>query len=188
MQGSGETLKPAVGHADTRSMRRGFTLVELIVIIVVLGVLSGVAIPRYFDHVESARVSAIAAFLRSAERALLNYERDFIQPANTALGVHSDAANAWTGTVFAQYFDPVALDSRPMMVDMVSMQIFTPPMMTPAESRVTIRSTTLSEPMLTRIDGLMDDGNISTGAVYRWATPDGLGRSVFGVHWRTTGW
>ena len=42
-------------------MRHAFTLVELIVVIVILAVLSGVAIPKYFNYRDKARESTAAA-------------------------------------------------------------------------------------------------------------------------------
>ncbi|MBY0312809.1 MAG: prepilin-type N-terminal cleavage/methylation domain-containing protein [Phycisphaerales bacterium] len=56
-----------------RRPRQGFTLIELIVVIVVLAILSGVAIPKYIDYAESARVTAIAANLKMIQRAMLQY-------------------------------------------------------------------------------------------------------------------
>ena len=41
-----------------RSRRHAFTLIELIAVLVVLAILSGVALPKYFDYRERAQVSA----------------------------------------------------------------------------------------------------------------------------------
>ena len=41
-----------------RSRNRAFTLIELIVIIVVLAILAGVAIPKYIDYTANAKSSA----------------------------------------------------------------------------------------------------------------------------------
>lgn len=46
-------------------MKKGFTLIELIVVTAVLGVLSSIAVPRAFGFVERARITADQATVRS---------------------------------------------------------------------------------------------------------------------------
>jgi len=55
-----------------RTSARAFTLVELIAVIVVLAILSAVAIPRFIDHSEDARVSAAKAARASLASAIVN--------------------------------------------------------------------------------------------------------------------
>ena len=50
-----------------------FTLVELIVVIVVLAILSGVAIPKYFDYAAKAKESACKATISAVRSAIANY-------------------------------------------------------------------------------------------------------------------
>ena len=54
--------------------RSGFTLIELIVVIVILAILGGVAAPIYLDYSERARTGAIVAEVRTVTGGL----RDFL--------------------------------------------------------------------------------------------------------------
>ena len=50
-----------------------FTLIELIVVIVVLAILSGVAIPKYLDYSSKAKESACKGTLGAARSAIANW-------------------------------------------------------------------------------------------------------------------
>ena len=56
-----------------RNRSRAFTLVELIVIIVVLAILSGVAIPKYIDYTANAKASAAKATIGAVRSAIGNF-------------------------------------------------------------------------------------------------------------------
>lgn len=53
--------------------RKGFTLIELIAVLVVLAILSGVALPKYFDYSERARTSALQGSLGGVRTAVANF-------------------------------------------------------------------------------------------------------------------
>lgn len=52
---------------------RAFTLIELIAVIVVLAILSGIAIPKYFDYAQQAKASATKGALGGMRSSIANF-------------------------------------------------------------------------------------------------------------------
>ena len=75
--------------------KRGFTLIELVIVIVILGILSAVAIPKYVDMQTEAREAAIKGSLGNIRSALS------IQYAKNALGGNAIFPGILDGTIFA---------------------------------------------------------------------------------------
>ena len=59
-----------------KDFRNGFTLIELVIIMVILGVLAAVAIPRLGNTIDSSEVSAEEAVIGSLRSALEVYAMD----------------------------------------------------------------------------------------------------------------
>jgi general secretion pathway protein G len=59
-----------------RARHRAFTLIELIAVIVVLAILSGVAIPKYLDYSSRSRTAALQGSLGNIRSAIGNFFSD----------------------------------------------------------------------------------------------------------------
>lgn len=63
-------IDPRIGRAA------GFTLLELLVVIVIIGLLSGLVVPRYFDTVGKSKAKIAKAQMAALEKALDQYRLD----------------------------------------------------------------------------------------------------------------
>ena len=55
---------------------RGFTLIEIMVVVVILGILAGIVVPRLLDRPEEARRTKAAVQIKSLEEALGLFKLD----------------------------------------------------------------------------------------------------------------
>ena len=59
---------------DGKEHGSGFTLVELVTVIAILGILSSIAVPAYSTYAEKARITACIAEIRMLEKDIIAYE------------------------------------------------------------------------------------------------------------------
>ena len=57
-------------------MKKGFTLIELMIVIAIIGILAAVAIPMYADYTKKSRTSEVATNLKDIATAQLVYKED----------------------------------------------------------------------------------------------------------------
>ena len=78
--------------------QRGFTLIELVIVIAILGILAGVAIPHYLSFEEETRGARILADLRAVESSANMYS-----VVNGALPTSAEAKTALVSKYLAAW-------------------------------------------------------------------------------------
>jgi len=78
---------------------RGFTLIELMVVMVILGILAGLIVPRIMDRPEEARRTKAGVQIQSIEQALKLYKLDNGQYPTTEQGLQALVEPPATGNL-----------------------------------------------------------------------------------------
>jgi general secretion pathway protein G len=74
---------------STAAQSSGFTLLELLVVVVIIGLLAGFVAPRYFGQVGKSEVNVAKAQLDALEKALDQYRLDIGRYPSAELGLEA---------------------------------------------------------------------------------------------------
>jgi general secretion pathway protein G len=81
---------------------RGFTLLELLVVVVIIGLLAGLVAPRYFESVSKSKTKVARAQIESLDKALDQYRLDVgnypsAEQGLGALNIQPSGVTKWQG-------------------------------------------------------------------------------------------
>jgi len=74
-------------------MRKGFTLLELLIVVIVIGILATIAIPQFLTSLEKARVGKAKNALGLISHALKMHRAEYDSYVNATIGVNGTLHN-----------------------------------------------------------------------------------------------
>ena len=86
----------ALAHPARRHLHRGFTLIELMVVLVIIGVLAALIVPNVLDRADDARVTAARTDVSNLMQALKLYKLDNLRYPSAEQGLRALVAKPST--------------------------------------------------------------------------------------------
>ncbi|OQW88927.1 MAG: pilus assembly protein PilE [Rhodoferax ferrireducens] len=93
-----------------RSMQKGFTLIELMIVVAIIGILAAVALPAYQDYTVRAKVSEVILAASSAKTSVAEVAQvQGAMPATASYSVDSQSSKYVSSVVYSSTDPSVAI-------------------------------------------------------------------------------
>jgi prepilin-type N-terminal cleavage/methylation domain-containing protein len=148
--------------ARTRRPPRGFTLIEILIVVVILGLLAAITVPLFVDSSDDARMSAFVSSLKIYQRAESLYRFE-----NSEYLVDSSSGEVPAG--FADYIDTGNWTSVTPIGGVWDTEFNDNGVTSALGVHFNGEGETRDDAYMQQIDAIVDDGNLGTGGFRRIA-------------------